>query len=283
MYGVGDIISQPFKAYRENQESKHMISGSLNFYILEMTLVRSKGLTLRLFLVVFFEVLFEFLIINLLRGIGEYNNLVFLFWDKCLFFSLLIVLNATLTQQKIHFSIKLNKEQRKLIFTLTIILIVIGLVNKGNFLSAFIIGLIASTTEEYLFRGIILVTLFKLFRNSKSQLSRILFPLVISSVLFGLEHFLNLYSQSLFLTVVQVCQTMAMGFLFACIFVRTRNLLFPIVCHFCIDFIITAFWGMQNNNNVSFKSSIFIIILYLIVGFAILMPTLTDNNPLVKK
>lgn len=33
LYGVGDIISQPFKVYGENQESKHMISGSLNFYI----------------------------------------------------------------------------------------------------------------------------------------------------------------------------------------------------------------------------------------------------------
>ncbi|WP_220096197.1 CPBP family intramembrane glutamic endopeptidase [Lactiplantibacillus plantarum] len=250
---------------------------------MEMTLVRSKELVLRLFLVVFFELLFELLIINLLRWGGEYNNLVFLFLDKCLFFSLLIVLNSALTKQKIPFSIKLNKEQQKLIFMLAIILIAIGLMNKENFLSAFVIGLIASITEEYLFRGIILVTLFKLFRNSKSQLSRILFPLVISSVLFGLEHFLNLYSQSLSLTIVQVCQTMAMGFLFACLFVRTRNLLFPIVCHFCIDFIVTALWGIQTNNNASLKSSGFVIILYLIVGFAILMPTLTDNNPLVKK
>lgn len=257
--------------------------GFSKFLYMEMTLVRSKELVLRLFLFVFFELLFELLIINLLRWGGEYNNLVFLFLDKCLFFSLLIVLNSALTKQKIPFSIKLNKEQQKLIFMLAIILIAIGLMNKENFLSAFVIGLIASITEEYLFRGIILVTLFKLFRNSKSQLSRILFPLVISSVLFGLEHFLNLYSQSLSLTIVQVCQTMAMGFLFACLFVRTRNLLFPIVCHFCIDFIVTALWGIQTNNNASLKSSGFVIILYLIVGFAILMPTLTDNNPLVKK
>ncbi|MBU7449563.1 CPBP family intramembrane metalloprotease [Lactiplantibacillus pentosus] len=257
--------------------------GFSKFLYMEMTLVRSKELVLRLFLVVFFELLFELLIINFLRWGGEYNNLVFLFLDKCLFFSLLIVLNSALTKQKIPFSIKLNKEQQKLIFMLAIILIAIGLMNKENFLSAFVIGLIASITEEYLFRGIILVTLFKLFRNSKSQLSRILFPLVISSVLFGLEHFLNLYSQSLSLTIVQVCQTMAMGFLFACLFVRTRNLLFPIVCHFCIDFIVTALWGIQTNNNASLKSSGFVIILYLIVGFAILMPTLTDNNPLVKK
>ncbi|MBT9654480.1 CPBP family intramembrane metalloprotease [Lactiplantibacillus pentosus] len=250
---------------------------------MEMSLMRSKELMLRLFLVVFFEVLFELLIINLLRGWGEYNSLVFLFLDKCLFFSVLVILNATLTQQKIPFSIKLHKEQRELIFTLAIILIIIGLVNKKNLLSAFIIGLIGSTTEEYLFRGIILVTLFKLFQNSKNQLSRILFPLMISSVLFGLEHFLNLYSQSLLLTVVQVCQTMAMGFLFACIFIRTRNLLFPTVCHFCIDFVVTAFWGMQNSNSVSFESTIVIIVLYLIVGFAILIPTLTDSNPLVKK
>lgn len=239
--------------------------------------MRSKELTLRLFLVVFFEVLFEFLIINILRWSGEYNNLFFLFWDKVLFVSLLIILNTTLTQQKIPFSIKLNKEQQKLIFMITIILIIIGLGNKENFVSAFIIGLIASTTEEYLFRGIIFVTLFKLFRSSKKQLSRILFPIVISSILFGLEHFLNLYSQSLFLTVVQVCQTMAIGFLFACIFVRTGNLLFPIICHFCIDFIVTALWGIQNNNSASLKGSIFIIILYLIVGVAILIPTLPNQ------
>nr|WP_252894968.1 CPBP family intramembrane glutamic endopeptidase [Liquorilactobacillus satsumensis] len=112
-----------------------------------------------------------------------------------------------------------------------------------KFLAAFTIGLIASTTEEYLFRGIILVTLLRLFWRSTKQSTRILFPAIISSVLFGLEHFLNLYSQNFSLTTIQVCQTMAMGFLFASLFIRTKNLLFPIICHFGIDFVVTAFWG----------------------------------------
>lgn len=103
-------------------------------------------------------------------------------------------------------------------------------------------------------------------------------PVIISSILFGLEHFLNLYSQSFSLTMVQVCQTMAMGTLFASIFIRTKNLLFSIICHFCIDFVITTLWGIQNPTGVSFKSSFFITILYLIIGFAILTPTLVDSH-----
>ncbi len=234
-------------------------------------------------MVLFFEVLFELLAINILREINEYNNLLFLFFDKCLFLILLIILNTKLTQQRIPFSLKLNKEQRKLVFVLTVILFIIGLMNEKNFLSAFTIGLIASTTEEYLFRGIVLATLLHLFCHLKKQNARILFPIIVSSILFGLEHFLNLYAQNFSLTMVQVCQTMAMGFLFASIFIRTKNLLFPIICHFCIDFILTAFGGMQNTTKISFGGSAFIAMLYVIAGFAVLIPVLLNNNVEEKK
>ncbi|WP_396022072.1 CPBP family glutamic-type intramembrane protease [Bombilactobacillus thymidiniphilus] len=70
--------------------------------------------------------------------------------------------------------------------------------------------------------------------------------------MFGSEHFLNLYSQSFSATIIQVLQTTAMGFVFASIFVRTNNLLFPMLCHFSLDYVVTILWGMQNSSNISF-------------------------------
>ncbi|KGO32613.1 CPBP family intramembrane glutamic endopeptidase (plasmid) [Oenococcus alcoholitolerans] len=240
--------------------------------------MENKKIIKRLLLVLIFEVLYELFAINILREINEYNNLLFLFLDKCLFLILLIILNTKLTKQSVPFSLKLNEKQRNYVSIFAIILFLISFINEKNFLSAVTIGLIASTTEEYLFRGIILVTLLHLFYRAKKQSTRILFPSVISSVLFGLEHFLNLYSQSLLLTVVQVCQTMAMGFLFASVFLRTKNLLFPMILHFCIDFMATIFWGMQNPAQVSFESSFFVIMLYLVIGFVVMIPVLVDNE-----
>ncbi|MFT8492101.1 MAG: hypothetical protein ABF664_03335 [Liquorilactobacillus satsumensis] len=47
--------------------------------------MNSTKMAQRLLGVLFFEVLFEFLGINILKGINESNNLFFLFFDKCLF------------------------------------------------------------------------------------------------------------------------------------------------------------------------------------------------------
>ena len=143
----------------------------------------------KLCLVIFFELLFELLAINFLKAISEYNNLIFLALSKSLFLILLIILNKKLTRQQIPFSLKLNREQQKLIGVLIAGLVLIGLINKKNILMAITIGLIASTTEEYLFRGIVLVALLKLSYQTKKAYMRILIPVIISSMLFGLEHF----------------------------------------------------------------------------------------------
>ena len=97
--------------------------------------MRNKVLIRQLILVVLFEVLFELFAINVLRGTGAYNNYLFLFLDKCLFLTLLIILNTKLTQQKIPFSLKLNKEQRDFIIILTVILIIVGLMNTKKLYS----------------------------------------------------------------------------------------------------------------------------------------------------
>jgi membrane protease YdiL (CAAX protease family) len=237
----------------------------------------------KLCLVIFFELLFELLAINFLKAISEYNNLIFLALSKSLFLILLIILNKKLTRQQIPFSLKLNREQQKLIGVLIAGLVLIGLINKKNILMAITIGLIASTTEEYLFRGIVLVALLKLSYQTKKAYMRILIPIIISSMLFGLEHFLNLYSQNLNLTIIQVCQTMAMGYIFASIFLRTKNLLFSMICHFSLDFIVTIFWGMKNDPGASMTYSIVPILIYLILGSIILVPVLTEGSLKIKK
>lgn len=229
------------------------------------------------------EVLFELLESSILIAIGEYNNLLFLFIDKCFFLVLLMFLNARLTQQKITLSVRLGTDQKKLVIILASILLLLGFIRNKNVLAALAIGLMAATTEEYLYRGIVLGNLLRLFSHTKTGLSQILFPAIISSVLFGLQHFIHLYGQSLPLTVMQVCQTMGMGFLFASIFLRTKNLLFSMICHFSFDFVITVLWGIRNNQGISFAGVFVMTLVYTFIAFVILVPVLADKTLSMKK
>ncbi|MFH4325388.1 CPBP family intramembrane glutamic endopeptidase, partial [Acinetobacter baumannii] len=57
------------------------------------------------------------------------------------------------------------------------------------------------------------------------------------SVLFSLVHAINLLSGArLDATLLQLIYTTAMGFLFAAVYLRTNNLLIPIIGHFVINF-----------------------------------------------
>ncbi|UQS83606.1 hypothetical protein [Bombilactobacillus thymidiniphilus] len=122
-----------------------------------------KRLTNRLIVLLVLEVLFEFGMVNFSRYLHENSSVLFLCLDKFLFLGLLILLNNWLTQRKIPFSLKLNKDQQKGILVVAGILIIMGLMNVKNFLNAIAVGFIAGTTEEYLFRGVVLLTLLELF------------------------------------------------------------------------------------------------------------------------
>ena len=237
-----------------------------------------KILIKHLFLVLFIEVSFEILFINILKILNIPSNLYTLTLDKVIFFILLLFLNNKLTKQNVHFSVKVDNNGKKYIFMIFVVLLLIGLTHINTFFEATIIGLIACTTEEYLMRGVVLISFLQIFKNSKNIYIRILFPIFLSSILFGTEHFINLYSQNLSMTLAQVIATTASGFVLASIFLRTGNLLYPMIGHFSLDFFIVSLNGMSQNTNVSISSVILPSLFYLFISFIILIPILGKHN-----
>ncbi|WP_153384956.1 type II CAAX prenyl endopeptidase Rce1 family protein [Companilactobacillus halodurans] len=236
--------------------------------------MKTRALVKNLLYVLLIQLAFEITFINILNLFNISSSLPTLVIDKVLFLGLLFFLNNKFTKKRIPFSIKLSINERKCVFLIFLILAILGLTNIQNFLDAFIIGLIACTTEEYLMRGIVLISLLRIFQNSKNNYLRILLPIAFSSILFGLDHFINLYSQNFIMTFAQVIATTATGFVLASIFLRTRNLLYPMLCHFGLDFLIVITKGMPQDTNVSLVSVLLPSAFYLFISFVILVPIL---------
>lgn len=232
----------------------------------------------KLFLLIILEVSFEILYINFLKFFSISNNLLTLILNKSLFFIFVFILNSKLTKIEIPFSLHLNTIKRKNLIGITEVLFLIGLLHPQNLISALVVGTVACITEEYLMRGIVLISLLDIFQRLNNPVSRLLVPSLISCMLFGMEHFINLYSQDFVSTLVQVIITTAMGFVFSSLFIRTQNILFPMICHFGIDFLIISFNGIPKTLNVPLINAVAPAIFYSFIGFIILIPSWTKTN-----
>jgi membrane protease YdiL (CAAX protease family) len=94
-------------------------------------------------------------------------------------------------------------------------------------LLTFVVG----PTEELLFRGVIQTGLNASFGQS---------GIVVGALLFGLFHLINLATQSLGATLLQVFTATVIGFLFGVLYDRTRNLIGASLAHSVADFSATA-------------------------------------------
>jgi hypothetical protein len=98
-------------------------------------------------------------------------------------------------------------------------------------LSTFAVGIV----EELAFRG----TIFPLFIKSFKKLNKpILISAILSSIMFGLVHFVNLFSQpeNIIGITSQVFFATAIGVFFCGLMVRTENILIPCVVHALVNF-----------------------------------------------
>ncbi len=88
--------------------------------------------------------------------------------------------------------------------------------------------------EETAFRGVILIILMqRLPKNKRGYLTAIL----ISSLIFGAAHLLNLFNGlSLTNTLLQIGYSFLMGALWSVVFISTENLIFPIMLHASFNF-----------------------------------------------
>jgi membrane protease YdiL (CAAX protease family) len=88
--------------------------------------------------------------------------------------------------------------------------------------------------EEVLFRGLVLKILLRKMGHTKKG---IVVACVISSAMFGGVHILNFSAgvAAILPTIFQIIYAAAIGFLYAVIYLRTKNLLIPIILHGLIN------------------------------------------------
>lgn len=88
--------------------------------------------------------------------------------------------------------------------------------------------------EEVIFRGIIFFVIIQRLPNTKDGLFK---AIIISSAIFGLTHLLNLTAGAgITSTLLQVAYSFLMGMMWAVVFIKTRNILYPIILHGVYNF-----------------------------------------------
>ncbi len=147
---------------------------------------------------------------------------------------------------------------------------------------ALTVGLIAALPEEYFWRGLIL-GYFAQHLHLKPE-NRAVWSLILSSLLFGLYHLSNLHVQPLDVTIAQVLQTVGLGMIFGAIYLKTGNLLMPILTHFCWDFFVTLVNGINfsSGSPVNWRVTVVISGLLCISGVAILLANNSQSNLIEK-
>ncbi len=90
-------------------------------------------------------------------------------------------------------------------------------------------SIITASLEEIVFRGIILLLLLQNLPNTKKS---IIMSIILSSILFGLVHAINIGNGlSLYDGVLQIGYSTLMGIMWAVVFIKTRSIWYPIILH----------------------------------------------------
>ncbi len=107
-------------------------------------------------------------------------------------------------------------------------------------------NLAIAVSEEFLFRGVIFT---QMLNSRKNQKGFIRTAIIVSSVIFGLRHFLNLVTTPnvIITTVGQALFTFMAGFYLCAVYLRTRNIWVCIAIHFLEDFF-TGFWAIVSTS-----------------------------------
>lgn len=92
---------------------------------------------------------------------------------------------------------------------------------------AFLVGI----CEELIFRGILLTSLIRNLRGHYA----IFWGVILSSIMFGCAHSINFLNQPLKNTLIQMTYTTLLGMIFACVYLRTGNLFYPMTLHMMLD------------------------------------------------
>lgn len=130
--------------------------------------------------------------------------------------------------------------------------------HPNRFVSAMAVGLIAAIPEEYFWRGLILGYFVQQLHLKSKRCA--VWSLILSNLLFGLYHLSNLHVQPLDSTLAQVIQAVGLGMVLGAMYLKTGNLLVPMLSHFGWDFFVTLVNGIDFRSAASINWFVTIII-----------------------
>lgn len=191
-----------------------------------------------------------------------------------------MILNYTWMHQPLHFRTDISPKDLFAINILPILFVMFAVAvtfyknDIINFKNAIIMGLGAGITEELIFRGIILPGVMTHFKRHQGMW----YAIIITSVVFGMAHMVNLTKQPLEATILQGINAVALGLVLAAIYLRTRSLIFPMLIHATNDYVSTiAVHGITAVHNQSFTPFMSQWLFYLILAIFLLRKSKTQD------
>lgn len=131
----------------------------------------------------------------------------------------------------------------------------------SNLIIYILTAITTGISEEYLFRGLILTRLLSVSKTT-------IFPLIVTSLLFGAMHLVHLFNRSSFNTINQVIQVNFIGFTLGTLYLVTHSIYFPIVLHATLDLVPFVLIDIDGGQSDSWMSTFVYSLIYLLIGLA---------------
>lgn len=158
-----------------------------------------------------------------------------------------------------------------------------GFKNVFAVLNLFLLSLLVGISEEFLCRGFLLNEFLERYGNTKKG---IWFSIIVSSIIFGLMHFSNIFTnnQPVFMTITQVINAIAIGLLFALIYYKTKNIWTVVILHGLWDFslLLSTLVPSTSATEMFSQYSIIALLFSLFSAFIMILniiPHIIDDKP----
>ncbi|WP_317636163.1 CPBP family intramembrane glutamic endopeptidase [Xylocopilactobacillus apicola] len=241
--------------------------------------MKNKWWNLVIILGVYFLFRLVVIVINEFGLIPIMNN--FIFWETVLELAIILIMfsvNHWIVKQKIDFRFNIKSPFLSLgpVFFLMVILFSVMLSDRlprtyGNTLP---LALSAGFFEEYLCRGLLFPQIFQALSEKKERnFNQVYLAIFLSSLIFSSLHLLNLRTQDLPTTLMQMWEALCAGIFFSALYLAANSLLPSILFHFLFDFIGMYTKGPVQQrvqvNSASLKSIAIITLIFL--GYSLLL------------
>ena len=110
-----------------------------------------------------------------------------------------------------------------------------------NFVNALVLCIFVGIAEEFLCRGWLQNEFIERFSDDKESVIK---SIILASLVFGVMHIINVFEQTLFETILQIINAVAVGVLLGSIYYKTKNIWSVIFLHAFYDF--SIFLGEMN-------------------------------------